>query len=211
MRCGMHGVLERHWDVDERFELPLLDDVVVNGEVQHDTVDVTNVYYDTPDHDLQAHGIVLRRRDGDGETGWRLEIPAGGGRTELHWVFSDNLPAEATTLLTGLTLGKPVVDVAKIHTRRERYRISRPKKRRPCVEVDDDHVRASVGERLLAWREIEVEPAAGAGSVTKRLTRRLRAAGAQLSRCARQNSPMSHHPPQPRSQRPRPCARWWTT
>jgi len=191
----MHGVLERHWDVDERFELPLLDDVVVNGEVQHDTVDVTNVYYDTPDHDLQAHGIVLRRRDGDGETGWRLEIPAGGGRTELHWVFSDNLPAEATTLLTGLTLGKPVVDVAKIHTRRERYRISRPKKRRPCVEVDDDHVRASVGERLLAWRGIEVEPAAGAGSVTKRLTRRLRAAGAQPSRCP---SKLAHvSPPAP--------------
>jgi hypothetical protein len=39
MRCGMHDVLERRdkWDVDEWFELPILDDIpddiVVNGEV----------------------------------------------------------------------------------------------------------------------------------------------------------------------------------
>jgi hypothetical protein len=188
MRCGMHDVLEGHgaWDVDERFELPILDDIlddiVVNGEVDHDTVDVENVYYDTPDHDLRAHGIVLRRRDGDGETGWQLEIPADGGRAELHWALSNQPPAEATTLLTGLTLGKPVVDVAKIHTLRERYRIRSPKQPRLAVEVDDDSVRASVGERLLAWREIEVGPAAAAGSVTKRLSKRLRAAGARPSR-----------------------------
>jgi hypothetical protein len=74
-------------------------------------------------------------------------------------VLSDGPPSEATSLLTALTLGKPVVDVAKIHTMRERYRISAPKKRRPCVEVDDDHVRASVGGRLLDER------AAGATSV----------------------------------------------
>jgi inorganic triphosphatase YgiF len=75
-----------------------------------------------------------------------------------------------------------VVDVAKIHTMRERYRISSAKKRGPCLEVDDDHVRASVGERLLAWREIAVDTAAGTGSSAKRLSRRLRAAGAQPAR-----------------------------
>jgi CHAD domain-containing protein len=181
---GMHDILERHdtWDVDDRFVLPTLDGVVVNGEVDHDTIDVTNVYYDTPDHDLQAHGIELRRRDGDGETGWQLEVPDNSGRAELHWVLSDDPPAEVTNLLKGLTQGKSVDCVAKIHTVRERYRISAPKSRRLCAEVDDDRVRASVGERLLAWREIELEPGVGARSVTKRLTRRLRAAGARPSR-----------------------------
>jgi CYTH domain len=124
----MHDLLERHWAVDDRFVLPALDDIldgiVVKGEVRHDTVDVTKVYYDTPDRDLQAQGVVLYRRDGDGETGWRLEIPADGGRAELHWVLSDDPPAEVISLLTGLTLGNGIVDVAKIHTTRERYRIS---------------------------------------------------------------------------------------
>jgi CHAD domain-containing protein len=178
----MHGLLERHWDVDDRFVLPALDSILNHGEVRHDTVDVTQVYYDTPDHDLQAQGVALYGRDGDGETGWRLDIPAGDRRSELHWLGSDTPPDEAVSLLTGVTAGKPMVDVAKIHTMRERYRISSAKKRGPCLEVDDDHVRASVGERLLAWREIAVDTAAGNGSSAKRLSRRLRAAGAQPAR-----------------------------
>ena len=174
--------MERHFDVDDRFALPPLDEILDDGKVRHDTVDVTKIYYDTSDHDLQAQGITLYRRDGDGETGWRLATPADGGHSELHWVGSDAPPAEAVNLLTGVTAGKPVVDVAKIHTTRERYRISGAKKRGPCLEVGDDRVRASVGERLLAWREIAVETAAGTGSSAKRLSRRLRAAGAQPSR-----------------------------
>jgi CHAD domain-containing protein len=141
-----------------------------------------NVYYDTPDHDLQAHGVQLRRRDGDGETGWQLTVPDDGGRTELHWVLSDEPPAEATALLTGLTQGKSIDSVAKIHTVRDRYRLNAPKSRGLRVEVGDDRVSASVGDRLLAWREIEVESGPNARSVTKRLTRRLRAAGARPSR-----------------------------
>ncbi len=127
----MHDTLERlgTWDVDDRFVLPSLDGVVAHGDVDHDTVDVTNFYYDTVDHDLQAHGVQLRRRDGDGETGWQLAVPDDGGRTELHWVLSDEPPAEATALLTGLTQGKSIDSVAKIHTVRDRYRINAPKSR----------------------------------------------------------------------------------
>ena len=180
----MPDTLERHdkFDVDDRFTLPKLEDVVVNGEVQHDTIDSTNDYYDTSDHDLRAQGVLLQRRDGDGETGWQLAVPDDGGRTELHWIHSDSPPDEVTTLLTGLTLGKEVASVAKIHTVRERYRISTPQREEPCIEVDDDHVRASIGEHLLAWREVKVDSGAGARTLTKRLTKRLRAAGARPSR-----------------------------
>ena len=63
----MQEVLEREdkWDVGEQFELPDLGDIVVGGHVERDTVDLTSVYYDTPERDLEAHGILLRRRDGD--------------------------------------------------------------------------------------------------------------------------------------------------
>jgi inorganic triphosphatase YgiF len=71
----MQGLLERHFDVDERFALPPLDSILNRGEVRRDTVDVTQVYYDTPEHDLQAQGIALYRRDGDGETGMTTRTP----------------------------------------------------------------------------------------------------------------------------------------
>jgi CHAD domain-containing protein len=180
----MREILERHgkFDVDDRLTLPRLEDIVVNGEVQHDTIDSTNDYYDTSDHDLRAQGVLLRRRDGDGETGWQLALPDDGARTELHWPLSDNPSDEVTSLLTGLSLGKQVASVAKIHTVRERYRISGSQQEQPCIEVDDDRVRASVGERPLAWREVEVDSTVGARTLTRRLTKRLRAAGARPSR-----------------------------
>jgi CHAD domain-containing protein len=170
------------FDVDDRFTLPKLEDIVVNGEVRRDTIDWTNDYYDTPDHDLRAQRVLLERRDGDGETGWQLALPDEGGRTELQWILSDSPPHEVSTLLTGLSLGKEVASVAKLRTVRERYRISAPQQGQPCIEVDDDRVRASVGERLMAWREVKVDSGVGARKLTKRLTKRLRAAGARPSR-----------------------------
>lgn len=182
----MHAILDRHakWDVDDRFVLPALADVGVKGDVHHDSVDETVVYYDTPDHALHAFGVSLRRRDGDKHAGWQLEFPVGDGCTELHWPPSDHPPAEAIRLLAGLTGGTGLIDVAKIHTLRERYRVSKPNDRRLRLEVDDDRVRASVGERLLAWREIEVDTGGGKRSTAKRLGKRLRAAGARPSRYA---------------------------
>jgi inorganic triphosphatase YgiF len=43
---------------------------------------LTSDYYDTPERDLQGHGILLRRRQGDHDTGWQLKIPTTDGRTE---------------------------------------------------------------------------------------------------------------------------------
>ena len=201
----MHDTLERHekFDVDDRFTLPKLEDIVVNGEVQHDTIDSTNDYYDTCDHDLRAQGVVLQRRDADNEAGWQLSIPDDGGRTELHWIGSDSPPDEVTTLLTGLTLGKEVASVAHIHTVRERYRINAPHQEHPCMELDDDHVRASVGERLLAWREVQV--GGDVPALTKQLTRRLRGAGAWPSRYP---SKLAHAvPAEPAPNSPAPASR----
>jgi CHAD domain-containing protein len=180
----MEEVLERElkWEVDEHFKLPRLDDIVAGADVERSTVHLDSTYYDTADGDLQAHGVLLRRRDGDDDTGWQLKVPDDEGRMEIRTALSDSPPSELTDMLTGLRLGKPLVNVATIRTVRDRYRITDPRRRRLCAEVDDDHVRASVDHRLLAWREIEVELGPAARALPGRLADRLAEAGAQPCR-----------------------------
>jgi CHAD domain-containing protein len=180
----MEEVLERElkWDVDEDFAIPHLNDIVAGADVERSTVELSSAYYDTDDRDLQAHGVLLRRRDGDDDTGWQLKVPHADGRVEIRTSFSDTPPPELADMLTGMRLGKPLVNVATIRTVRNRYRITEPERQQVCAELDDDHVRASVDHRLLAWREIEVELGPGAKSLPRRLTDRLTKAGARPSR-----------------------------
>ncbi len=179
----MDEVLERElkWDVDEHFALPRLDDIVAGADVERSTVTLNSAYYDTADGDLQTHGVLLRRRDGDDDTGWQLKVPDAEGRVEIRTGLSDTPPAELTDALTGMRLGKPLVNVTTIRTTRDRYRITDPRRHRLC-EVADDHVHASIDHRLLAWREIEVELGPAARSVPRRLTKRLIEAGAKPGR-----------------------------
>ena len=179
----MEELLERElkWDVDEKFVVPPIDDIVEGADVEQTSVELSSAYYDTADHDLQAHGVLLRRREGDDDTGWQVKVPHVEGRIEIRTRLSDTPPSELTDLLTGLRLGKPLINVATIRTVRDRYRITDPKQHRLCAEVADDHVRASVDQRLLAWREIEVEFGDAAPSLPRRLADRLRKAGARPS------------------------------
>ena len=148
----MDEVLERELklDVDEHFALPRLDDIARGVAVQRSTVALRSAYYDTADGDLQTHGVLLRRRDGDDDTGWQLKVPDVEGRVEIRTGLSDTPPSELTDALTGMRLGKPLVNVATIRTTRDRYRITDPRSHRLCAEVADDHVLASVDHRL--WR-----------------------------------------------------------
>ena len=179
---GMHQIMEREakWDVDERFVVPDLDQIVDGATVSHDSVDLISTYFDTADGDLRACGILVRRRDGDDDSGWQVKLPAKDGRIELHWPLSDRPPVELTNLLIGVTSGRPLSELATIRTTRERYRISTPERKAVLAELVDDHVRASVGDRLLAWREVEVE-LGSADEPPERLTKKLTAAGARPS------------------------------
>jgi CHAD domain-containing protein len=178
----MHELLEREdkWDVDDHFVLPRLHDLVDGGDIDRSTVHLESVYYDTADHDLQSHGIVLRRRDGDDDTGWQLKVPDIDGRIEIRTALADEPPSELEELLTGLRLGKQLVSVATLRTERTRYRIRRHE--HLCAELADDHVHASVDHRLLAWREIEVEYESDGRTLSRRLAKRLSKAGARPSR-----------------------------
>ena len=180
----MHELLEREdkWDVDDRFVLPRLHDLADGADVDRSTVHLESTYYDTADHDLQSHGIVLRRRDGDDDTGWQLKVPDAEGRLEIRSSRTEAPPSELEEMLTGLRLGKQLIDVATIRTERTRYRIREPEHDRAWAEIADDQVHASVDHRLLAWREIEVEYGPDAKPLSRRLAKRLSKAGARPSR-----------------------------
>ncbi|BBY29027.1 CYTH and CHAD domain-containing protein [Mycolicibacterium sediminis] len=173
---GDHLERERKWSVGADFRLPDAGDLAAHGDVSTDTVDLTSTYYDTADGDLLAHGIVMRRRDGDDDTGWQVKVPTGDGRLELHWPLADEPPGAMVRALWGVALGGALTETATIRTRRDRHQVTSEGVLR--FEIADDHVRASVGDTLLAWREVEVELGPDVTAVPKKLRKRLRAAGA---------------------------------
>ena len=118
--------------------------------MERSTVTLSSAYYDTPDGDLRTHGVLLRRRDGDDDTGWQLKVPDAEGRVEIRTALSDAPPAELTHALTGMRLGKPLVNVATIRTTRDRYRITDRKRDRLCAEVADDT--CSPRSAIACWR-----------------------------------------------------------
>lgn len=169
------------WDVDHGFVLPDLTAAIAGSRIERATIDTVSAYYDTDAADLQTHGIVLRRRDGDDHTGWLLTLPAGAAPV-LHWPLSDLPPTEATTLLTGVTGGRPLHNIGTIHTVRHRQRISSPTSGRHLAEIAEDEVRASNGNQLLAWREVGVGVHPTARKHTKQMKRLLQKAGARPTR-----------------------------
>lgn len=191
----MKQILEREskWEVTDEFVLPELGEMAA-GRTSHRTVELNSQYFDTPDRDLQAHRLLLRRRDGDDDTGWQLKIPGSDGRLELHWPLSDSVPAEAAEILTGVSLGKELAPVVTIHTVRDRYRLHDPHDRQWRAELADDHVEADIGEQPVRWREIEIELGPDADFVPRRLIKTLQAAGA---RPARYSSKLSRALPPP--------------
>lgn len=178
---GVHEYMERElkWSVDADFEMPDIAAFARDGEVRTDAVELSSTYYDTADDDLRVQGIVMRRRDGDDDTGWQVKLPTDDGRLELHWPLTDTPPEELLRVLRGAALGEPLSEVATIRTHRQRHVVVSGGAQR--FEVADDAVRASVGDALLAWREVEVELGPDERAVPKKLLRGLRAAGARTA------------------------------
>lgn len=169
------------WDVDREFILPDLSDVVSGGHVEYDRIDTVSSYYDTDESDLRAHGIVLRRCDGDDDTGWQLSLP-DGDTEDMHWPLSDVPPTQAAAVLAGVTGAKVLHNIGTIHTVRHRRRINAPNSDYLVAQIAEDEVRASTGDRLLAWRELGVQVDRDATRQTKELRRLLKKAGAKPTR-----------------------------
>ncbi|WP_433567451.1 CHAD domain-containing protein [Nocardia sp. CA-151230] len=181
----MKDVLEREskWAVDRDFTLPRLDDLVANSHVEEIPVELTSTYFDTAERDLLAHDLTLRRREGEDESGWQLKIPRSTGRVEVTAQLSDELPHELAEVVNGAALGRPLNEVATIHTLRRRHRIL-GSDGELIVEIDDDTVDSTVADRPaepVSWREIEVELGPHTDEVPAVLLDRLAEAGARES------------------------------
>jgi len=140
---------EEKWDVDDRFEVPDLASGFGATRVDEDTVDLVSEYYDTPERDLQAHRVLVRRRSGEDDTGWQVKLPAADGRTELQWPLTDKPPKSLRDVLVGVSLGKPLDQLATVHTVRSRHRFYADASEEVSAELADDRVRAVVAGEVL--------------------------------------------------------------
>lgn len=162
--------IELKFDVDEGAAVPDwsgLPGVATVSAGETRSLDAT--YLDTAGADLARAGFALRRRTGGPDAGWHIKGPRGadGGRVELHWPLGDAgvVPEGALLELADVTLGAPLVPLARIRNERVAYLLL-SETGAVVAEFADDHVQTtderSATER--AWHEWEIElgPAAPA-------------------------------------------------
>lgn len=146
-------------------------------------------YYDTADLRLTRAGASLRHRAGDGDAAWTVKLAEADAvgqtiaRREVSFSGSERrVPAEAASLVRGLTRGAPLAAVARLRTERRRIRLLAADGA-AWAEVDDDEVSVVVGRRVASrFREVEVELAPGGDpSILDEAVAALRRAGATAS------------------------------
>lgn len=183
-KTSRHTEVERKFDVVESTVSPSFEGLSAVGRVERSpSQHLEAVYFDTPDHDLAAHRVTLRRRTGGSDAGWHLKLPAGPDtRTEVRFPLDDGggaVPDELKDVVLAIVRDRPLAPVARISTDRTvdvLYDVAGS----PIAEFSDDKVIASAGEGDdQQWREWELELAEGASrDVLDRLANRLLDAGA---------------------------------
>lgn len=175
-----HLEREVKFDVPDGWRLPAEVPLAPEGgTVRASTLRLDSTYFDTREHDLLRHGVTLRRRTGDDDTGWHLKVPSGADRNELRLPLdgADSPPAELVALVRGLTSGRDLVPVATLHTERHVHFVVSQDGRR-LAEIADDEVTASVDEDGSSWHEVEVELHDGDDALLSRAAAWLRKTGA---------------------------------
>lgn len=186
-KTSRHTEVERKFDVLETTVSPSFEGLSAVARVERlPSQHLEAVYFDTPDHDLAAHRVTLRRRTGGPDAGWHLKLPAGPDtRTEVRTPLDDGaggaVPDELKDVVLAIVRDRSLGPVAKISTDRTVDLLCGPDGS-PIAEFSDDEVTASAGEGdEQQWREWElelVEGAATAPDLLDRLANRLLDAGA---------------------------------
>ncbi len=146
-------------------------------------------YFDTADRRLAARGVRLRRQSGGHDAGWHLtRSPTANGAAEEHLPpgrATRTPPKTLRDLVLALSRGAPLVQVAKLHTRRRAVDLL-DGAGVALATITDDDVR---GELLTVgsdgcpdaheqWREIGVAVPAGTSDLVAAIDERLTAHGA---------------------------------
>ncbi len=181
-----HTEIERKFAVVDSTVSPSFDGLSAVGRVEQRPVEhLDAVYFDTPDHDLAAHMITLRRRTGGTDAGWHLKLPAGAdSRTEVRLPLTsarESVPDELRDIVLAIVRDLPLQPVARIETARTVSMLYAPDDTE-LAEFCDDRVTATAGESLQNWREWELELVGnvdGGADVLDRLANRLFDAGAE--------------------------------
>lgn len=183
-KASRHTEVERKFDVVESTVTPSFAGLAVVSRVQHAPAETLEaVYYDTPNYDLAAKRITLRRRTGGGDAGWHVKLPAGpDARTEVRAPLADSVPEEIRDVVAAIVRDRPLGAVARITTQRT-VSLLFGADDSPVAEFCDDQVTAAAlrpDSESQTWREWELELAEGAGStdILDRLSNRLFDAGA---------------------------------
>jgi len=137
---------------------------------------LSSAYVDTDDLRLAAGSVTLRRRrSGDDDAVWQLKLPrAGTDRLELEWPAPDaSIPGEIEELLVALTRRRPLSVVAELRTHRSGVLVRDDG--RDVAEVVHDDVEVLGGG---GFEELEIELVDGTKQELRRLSQRLRKAGA---------------------------------
>ena len=182
-----HLEVERKFDVLESTVAPSFDGLSTVSRVERSpSYRLEAVYFDTPDHDLAAHRITLRRRTGGPDEGWHLKLPAGAdARTEVRHPLGegDEVPDDLRDVVLAVVRDRPLSPVARIATDRT-VDMLYAADGTALAEFCDDQVTAQAGpdDPEQTWREWElelVEDGGGDRDLLDRLSNRLLDAGAE--------------------------------
>lgn len=186
-KTARYTEIERKFAVTEHTVSPSFDGLSAVTEVERvPTQHLDAVYFDTPDRDLAAHRITLRRRTGGTDAGWHLKLPAGvDTRTEVRVPLgsgSDTVPEDLRDIVLAIVRDRPLAPVARISTERS-VQVLHGAEGVALAEFCDDRVTASAtGQEAdqQSWREWELEmlTADVPDDLMDRLSHRLADAGA---------------------------------
>ncbi|HEU4674475.1 MAG TPA: CYTH and CHAD domain-containing protein [Motilibacteraceae bacterium] len=197
---GGRSALREHLEVERTYVLPpgepfpdLSGTEGVGGVGAERVLRLDAVYWDTSDLRLAARGVRLRRRTGGTDAGWHVKMPTADGVVEVHAPVgrTEVVPRELAALVRAVTRGAPLASVARLRTRRRELDLLDTHGAVVAVVADDDVSGRTLpaapdgGQRLLRWRELEVELSDGSsehgGELLDAVESRLRAAGASPS------------------------------
>ncbi|OCB58855.1 CHAD domain-containing protein [Mycobacterium vulneris] len=185
-KTARYTEIERKFAVTENTVSPSFEGLSAVAEVvRTGTQHLDAVYFDTPDRDLAAHRITLRRRTGGSDAGWHLKLPAGvDTRTEVRaplGTATDTVPEDLRDIVLAIVRDRPLSPVARISTQRS-VEVLHGDDGTGLAEFCDDRVTASaVGGEEQRWREWELEllTAEMPDDLMDRLANRLADAGAE--------------------------------